>query len=256
MTGAPFLLLQISDTHLGATWDEAVDPEDCLRGVVAAILELPQRPDALLVSGDLTTHGGPADYARVRELLEPLGLKPQVIPGNHDLRGPLREAFGLPGAGDEHTSHTVDLGPLRLLCVDSIIPGADGGALDEGRIEWIEAALSEDRETPTVIALHHPPLLTGIPGFEEISLAPESRTALGETVARHPQVARIVAGHVHRPMVAELAGRAVLTAPSTYMQSALDFEAPELAMGDDPRGFAIHALRDGKLTSHVQTFRG
>lgn len=251
MTRPPFLLLQISDTHLGATWDGS-DPEDGLRAAVEAILALPQRPDALLVSGDLTDDGTAEKYARVKELLAPIGLEPHVIPGNHDLRGPLREAFGLPGVGDEHASHVADLGPLRLVCLDSTIPGAEGGALDEGRIEWLDAALGEDRETPTVIALHHPPLPTGIPTFERIGLAPESRAALAEVVGRHPQVLRLVAGHVHRVIVSELAGRAVLTVPSTYLQAALDFEAPKLVMGADPPGFAVHALRDGELASHLQ----
>jgi 3',5'-cyclic AMP phosphodiesterase CpdA len=252
MTGAPFLLLQISDSHLGATWDDT-DPDDGLRAAVEAILALPQRPDALLVSGDLADSGSSAEYARVQELLAPLGLEPHVIPGNHDLRGPLREAFGLPGEGEEHVSHVADLGPLRLVCLDSTVPGAEGGALDEGRIEWLDAALAEDRETPTVIAMHHPPLRTEIPTFERIGLAPESRAALAAVVGRHRQVARLVAGHVHRVIVSDLAGRAVLTVPSTYLQAALDFEAPKLAMGADPHGFAVHTLRDGELTSHVQT---
>lgn len=248
----PFLLLQISDTHLGADW-EGPDPDECLLRAVEAILALPQRPDALLVSGDLTDNGAPEEYARVRELLAPLDLEPHVLPGNHDLRGPLRAAFGLPGRAEEPVSYAVDLGPLRLVCVDSIIPGAEGGALDGGRAEWLDLALAEDREKPTVVALHHPPLITDLPTFEEIGLASEGRAALAEVLGRHPQVARVVAGHVHRPMVAELAGRAVLTAPSTYMQVALDFAPRPLEMRPDPPGFAIHALRDGALTSHVQT---
>jgi 3',5'-cyclic-AMP phosphodiesterase len=251
MSDAPFLLLQISDTHLGADW-EGPDPDDCLRHAVAAILAMPQRADALVVSGDLTENGAPEEYARVRELLAPLGLEPHVLPGNHDLRGPLREAFGLPGEGEEDTSHVADLGPLRLVCLDSTIPGAEGGALDEGRIEWLDAALGEEPERPTVIAMHHPPLATEIPTFERIGLAPDSQATLAEVVGRHPQVLRLLAGHVHRTIVAELAGRAVLTAPSTYMQVALDFESPKLAMRPEPPGFAIHALRDGTLASHVQ----
>ncbi len=248
----PFLLLQISDTHLGADW-EGPDPDECLLRAVEAILALPQRADALLVSGDLTQNGEPEEYARLRELLAPLDLEPHVLPGNHDLRRPLREAFGLPGAGAEPASHAVDLGPLRLVCLDSTIPGAEGGALDEGRIEWLDATLGEERETPTVLAMHHPPLTTGIPTFERIGLAPQARAALAEVLVRHRQVVRVVAGHVHRTIVAELAGRAVLTAPSTYMQVALDFAAPKLTMRDDPPGFAIHAFGGGALASHVQT---
>jgi Icc protein len=248
----PFLLLQISDTHLGADWD-GPDSDTCLLRAVEAILALPQRPDALVVSGDLTQNGAPEEYERVRRLLEPLDLEPHVLPGNHDLRGPLREAFGLPGAGEEPVSHVARLGPLRLVCLDSTIPGAEGGALDEGRIEWLDAALGEERGTPTVIAMHHPPLNTEIPTFERIGLDPRGRAALAEVLARHPQVMRVIAGHVHRTIVAELAGRAVLTAPSTYMQTVLDFSAPKLKMRDDPPGYAIHAFGNGALASHVQT---
>jgi 3',5'-cyclic-AMP phosphodiesterase len=247
----PFLLLQISDSHIGANWD-GVDPDESLLRAVEAILSLSDRPDALLVSGDLTDNGDPEEYQRVRELLAPLDLVPHVLPGNHDVRGPLREAFGLPGVGDEPVSYAVDLGPLRLICLDSTIPGAEGGSLDGGRVEWLDAALAEDPATPTVIALHHPPLLTEIPTFERIGLEPGSRDALAEVVGRHPQVARIVAGHVHRSIVAELAGRAVVTAPSTYLQAALDFTAPKLQMRPDPPGFAVHALRDGSLATHLQ----
>jgi 3',5'-cyclic-AMP phosphodiesterase len=249
--GAPFLLLQISDTHIGANWD-GVDPDESLLRAVEAILSLPDRPDALLVSGDLTDNGAPDEYQRVRELLAPLDLVPHVLPGNHDLREPLREAFGLPGAGEEPLSHAVDLGPLRLICLDSTIPGAEGGSLDGGRIEWLDRALAEDPEKPTVVALHHPPLRTEIPTFERIGLAPGSCDALAEVIGRHPQVLRIVAGHVHRSIVAELAGRAVVTVPSTYLQSALDFTSPKLAMRADPPGFAVHALRDGSLATHLQ----
>src|SRR5262245_24852881 len=133
---APFLLLQISDPHIGAEWDGG-DPDECLLRAVEAILTLPDRPDALLVSGDLTDNGDPEEYRQVRELLAPLDLEPHVLPGNHDLRAPLREAFGLPGAGDQHVSYAVDLGPLRLVCLDSTIPGAEAGSLDGGRIEWL-----------------------------------------------------------------------------------------------------------------------
>jgi 3',5'-cyclic-AMP phosphodiesterase len=249
-----FVLLQISDTHIGAEWDRPETPDECLAAALAAVGALRQAPDALVLSGDLTQDGTPEQYARVGELLAPLGLEPHVLPGNHDVRGPLREAFGLPGSGEEPASHVAELGPLRLVCLDSTIPGGEGGALDEGRLEWLEEALAADRDAPTVIAMHHPPLLTDMPAFEAIGLAPEARAGLAEVVARHPQVARIVAGHVHRPMVGELAGRPVLTAPSTYMQTVLDLAGTGIDMRPTPAGFALHVLRGGVLTSHVQTF--
>jgi hypothetical protein len=75
---------------------------------------------------------------------------------------------------------------------------------------------------------------------------------LGEILGRHPDVQRVVAGHVHRAIAAELAGRLVLSVPSTYVQGLLDFGATELELSDDPPGFGVHALLDGELVSHIQ----
>ncbi len=249
--GDPFLLLQLSDPHIGAEW-AGPDPEECLARAVEAVGALPQSPGALLVSGDLTNDGSASNYARLGELLAPLGLEPHVLPGNHDERRAMRAAFGLPGSGAEPASHVADLGPLRLVCLDSTIPGGEAGALDEGRLEWLAEVLAADPETPTVIAMHHPPLWTAMPAFEAIGLAASDREALGALVARHPQVVRLVAGHVHRTIVAELAGRPVVTVPSTYLQAAADFGGDKIKMGADPPGFAIHALRDGTLATHIQ----
>jgi 3',5'-cyclic AMP phosphodiesterase CpdA len=250
-----FLLLQLSDPHIGAKWGapDGPTPVDGMRRAVDAVLALPDRPDALVVTGDLTDHGTAEEYSTLRELLEPLGLEPHVIPGNHDRRAPLREAFGLAGTGEEHVSYAADLGPLRLVALDSTIPGANPGALDESRLEWLDAELGRATEQPTVIAIHHPPLLTALPDFDAIGLAAAGREGLAEVLGRHPQVLRIVAGHVHRTIVAELAGRAVVTVPSTYLQGELRFTPDDLAMVDGPPGFAVHALDDGVLTSHVQT---
>jgi Icc-related predicted phosphoesterase len=100
--------------------------------------------------------------------------------------------------------------------------------------------------------MHHPPLRSEMPGFERIGLAPDGREALAAVLDRHPQVMRVVAGHVHRAIVAELAGRAVVTVPSTYLQATLDFTSTGIEMRPDPPGFAIHALRDGTLATHLQ----
>jgi hypothetical protein len=99
--------------------------------------------------------------------------------------------------------------------------------------------------------MHHPPLVTGIPPMDAIGLPDGDRRALGELVARHPQVRCIVAGHVHRAMTAGLGGRAVIVAPSTYLPLRLDFAAPRLGLSPEPPGFALHMMRDGELTSHV-----
>lgn len=247
----PFLLVQLSDSHVGADWD-GVDPAARLSAAVESVGRLEPGPGAVLISGDLVENAADAEYERLRELLEPLAVPLYVLPGNHDDRDALRRHFGVPGAAGEPVQYAADVGPLRLVAIDSTIPGEEAGELDSERLAWLDEELAAAPDSPTLLALHHPPLWTGVPAIDAIGLRVADRRALGDVVGRHPQVRRIVAGHVHRTVAADLAGRLVLAVPSTYIQLKLDFRDEELELTAEPPGFAVHALRDGELVSHVQ----
>jgi Icc protein len=248
--GQPFFLVQLSDPHIGADWTSA-DPVARLAAAIESARAVCPRPDAVLVTGDLTDHATDAEYEQVRELLAPLGGPLYVLPGNHDDRRALRRHFGVPGGDGEAIQYTADLGPWRLVVLDTTRPGEDPGALDAERLGWLDEELARAPQTPTLLAMHHPPLRTGIPAWDELGLADTDRQALGELIAGHPNVRRIVAGHVHRTISGELAGRAVLTVPSTYVQLSLEFGSHELKLADEPAGFAVHVIDGGKLVTHV-----
>jgi Icc protein len=247
----PFLLVQLSDPHIGATWAGG-DPVARLRAAVESVRRLPDVLDALLMSGDLADNAADGEYKLVRELLAQLGVPVYVVPGNHDHRDTLRRHFDLPGAAGTPVQYAVDVGPLRLVVLDSTRPGEVRGELDADRLSWLETELARAPDRLTLLALHHPPVSTGIAAWDEIGLPTADRRALGDVLERHPQVRRIVAGHVHRTMTAELAGRAVLTVPSTYIQTRLSFNSREIETATEPPGFAVHALLDGEVASHVQ----
>ena len=98
MTG-PFLLVQLSDPHIGATWAGG-DPVAGLRAAVESVRRLPDRPDAILMSGDMADNAADGEYELVRDLLAEIGVPVFVLPGNHDDRDRLRAHFDLPGARD------------------------------------------------------------------------------------------------------------------------------------------------------------
>jgi 3',5'-cyclic-AMP phosphodiesterase len=223
-----------------------------LAAAVESVRAIRPQPDAVLVSGDLADHATDDEYDQLRELVASLGSPFYVLPGNHDERRALHRHFGVPGGAGEPVQYSVDLGPLRLVVLDTTRPGEITGALDAEQLEWLDTELGAAPEAVTLLAMHHPPLLTGIPAWDELGLAVADQRALGEVVGRHVQVRRLVGGHVHRTMTAELAGRSVLTAPSTYVQGQLDFRTEEVELSAEPRGFVVHAVVDGELVSHVQ----
>jgi Icc protein len=188
----------------------------------------------------------------LRELLEPLGVPAYVLAGNHDDRRALHRHFGVPGGAGEPVQYSVDLGPLRLVNVDSTIPGEDAGALGPERLGWLESELAAAPGQPTLVAMHHPPLLTGVAVWDEMGLAAADRRALGAVIEPHRQVRRLVAGHFHRTMTGDLAGRPVMVSPSTYVQFHLDFTQQELELASVPAGFVLHAVVDGELISHIE----
>jgi 3',5'-cyclic-AMP phosphodiesterase len=245
-------VLQITDCHVGADWIQAA-PLDTLRVVIDAIRALPDRPQAVLVTGDLANGGVPEQYTELAALLAQLELPLFVIPGNHDSRTALRAAFDLPGAGEEPVQYAIELEGLRVAMLDTQRPGSDGGELGSERLAWLAGELSSHPETPTLIAMHHPPLVTGIAGMDAIAMGTADRAALAALVDEHPQVVGLIAGHVHRTIIGSLAGRPLVTIPSTYAQLGLDLERIDLPMTSAPLAFALHLLVDGRLVSHVET---
>ena len=211
--------------------------------------------DAVLLTGDIADHATDEEYAQVRDLLSPLGAPVYALPGNHDDRAALRRTFDLPGEDGEPVRYSVDLGPLRLVALDTKLPGLDSGALEGDQLEWLDTELTKAPEQPTLIAMHHPPLVIGVPAWDEIGLAESDRQALGDVVTRHRQVRRIVCGHFHSTITGELAGCGVLVVPSTYVQTRLDFEVRTIELTSDLPGFAIHAVVDGEVVSHVKAVR-
>lgn len=248
----PLLLTQISDLHIGATGEEA-DPLARLETVVNAVLALPNPVDAVLVSGDLSDNGSEESYRLARSALDRFECPVHALPGNHDDRGRLRAAFELSGTGAEPINYTAEVGPLRLVLLDSNVPGQDPGRFGPRDLAWLDATLGEEPERPTVLALHHTPLSTGLPGWDAINLDPAEIEALGAVVARHSQLRAIVGGHLHRTATASLAGCPVLSAPSTYLQALpdFDFDAEDVQMVGPP-GFALHVFSEDVLSCQVE----
>jgi len=241
----PFLLAQLSDPHIGATWAGGGSVEG-LAAAVSAVRE--QRPDAVVVTGDLADHASDEEYRQFHELLAPLDAPYYLVPGNHDDR----RAFN--DAGDP-VQYSVDLGPLRLVVLDTTIPGDDAGALGPERLEWLDDELAAEPKQLTLVAMHHPPFLTGVPVWDAMGLATADREALGALIQRHRQIRRLVGGHFHRAVAGELAGCTALIAPSTYTQFELNFTSDGLEHSTDPPGFLLHAVVDGELISHLQPVR-
>ena len=219
-------IVQLSDTHIRPDVAGTPGTHDSLRAAIAHVLRLPSPPDVVIVSGDLTDHGTAEEYAWFRELLAPLPMPVYVIPGNHDDRGRMLELFSAQGAHamSGFMQYVVDAGPLRLIALDTVKPGSDAGELCDARLRWLDERLAEAPAKPTLVFMHHPPFTTGLDVLDRLGLT--GAEAFGAIIARHPQVERIVAGHIHCALQQRFHGTLAMTCTSTSMQIRVDHANP------------------------------
>lgn len=249
------LLCQISDPHVvgeGTLAYGRVDTPAMLQRCLAQIAAMRTRPDALVVTGDLTDHGEPAEYAMLSRLLAPMPMPVYLIPGNHDDRAALRAAFPshahLHADADGFVQYVIDDLPLRLVMLDTLVPGRPGGALCERRLRWLDRVLSQS-DRPTVVCQHHPPIRSGIAFMDRMGLAdPQAEAAV---IARHPQVERVIGGHYHRAFQARFGGTIASACASTAQQLVLDLDpAAGLRLTFEPPGFDLHLWTGRELITH------
>ena len=249
------LIAQISDLHFlpkGTLAFGRVDVAGCLARAIDHLNALAPRPDAVLITGDLTNDGDAAVWADLMVMFGRLAAPLYPLPGNHDDRELMRAAFAqlelFPAQGP--LCFDVGLGPVRLIGLDSLIPGDPAGRLGPEQLAWLDARLGEQPEKPTLVALHHPPFRTGIDHMDAMML--EDGDALAAVIGRHRQVERVLCGHVHRTVQCRFAGTLGLIAPGTAhgVQLALAGEPPRWIM--EPPGVLLHEWRDGQgLVSHL-----
>lgn len=249
------LIAQITDTHIkrpGALAYGRVDTAALLERCVADIRGLDPQPDLIVFTGDLADLGRPEEYEFLKSLLAPLPQRVIAVPGNHDARDPMRAAFAadgyLPRNGFLHFALD-DAGPLRIVGLDTTVPGEGRGELCAERLDWLDVALARQPGRPTLLLMHHPPFATGIGHMDEIGLA--GREAFADIVARHPQVEGILCGHLHRHIQTTVGGRRALTAPSPAHQVDLAIrpDAPS-CFRMEPPGYLLHWWHEGRLVTH------
>jgi 3',5'-cyclic-AMP phosphodiesterase len=250
------IIAQITDTHIreaGTLAYRRVETGGYLARAVEHLLAMTPRPDVVLATGDLVDTGGVAEYRRLRTLLRPLPMPVYLIPGNHDDRTALREVFAdqpyLPREGFLH--FVVEGWPVRLIGLDTLVPGNGSGLMCADRLGWLAARLDEAPDRPTVIFMHHPPFATGIVHMDALGLA--GAEGLAAIVARHPEVERVLCGHLHRPIQVRWAGTVASTAPSTAHQVVLDLaEDAAATFAMEPPACQLHVWRAGTgLISHT-----
>lgn len=248
-------IVHISDTHLldgGRLLGGRYDTAGNLTHTLDAVERLGVRPDAIVFTGDLTDLGEPGAYRALRAAVEPvaarLGAPIVWVAGNHDERPALRAGL-LDGAPSEDPVTSVwDFGGLRLIALDSTVPGWHHGDLEATQLAWLRGILAEPAPLGTILALHHPPLPSHIPFFDILELRNQDEFA---RAIAGTDVRAILAGHLHYSTSGTFAGIPVSVASATCYTMNLQ-RAPEEVNGMDAgQSFHLVHVYDDTVTHAV-----
>ena len=255
-------ILQLSDPHLLA------DPHGLCRGrFPSALLQLAlqqawqqlnaagQRPDQLLITGDLCHDESWGGYVRLGELLAASPLAdlppPWLLAGNHDHGQRLRAALGRRAVIAPAVIICAD---WQVLLLDSQVPGRLDGRLGLRQLDWLERRL-QGSNLPLLVALHHPPGAIGDPMFDAIGLG--DGQALLERLRASGRLRGVVCGHVHQHWQGLLPGPApassgslLLACPSTLCAFPPVQPCP-LGRADDPGARLLELTSAGEIRQRL-----
>lgn len=217
-----FTVAHLSDPHLLAETRQfgVIDTGARLEAALRRLLEMRPTPRAVVFTGDLADLAEPAAYDALRALVEPvaaeLGAEVVWVMGNHDERAAFAQALhgeAGPGAGDRPQDRVHDVGGLRIVALDTSVPGYHHGELTDDQLTWLADVLADPAPLGTLLAMHHPPTpIPMLPVAQIIELDDQHRLA---EVIRGTDVRGILAGHLHFTSWTTFAGIPVSVAGAT-----------------------------------------
>jgi Icc protein len=254
------LIAQMTDIHIGFAPHER--PEEYnrqrFRATLARLLAAPNVPDMLVLSGDLTDHGDRESYERTAELLVGCPFPVWPMMGNHDMRAALLHAFPQVQADVGFLHSVLEQDGLRIVLLDTVDEGRHGGAFCERRQAWLKARLDEAPDTPTLIFMHHPPVVSGIDWMDPGPAEPWVRR-FATALRGRKQVLAIHCGHLHRPLAATFEGIPLHVTPSVAPLVAMDLRPVDRDQPDgrdlvttEPPAYALHRWDGANLVTHYE----
>jgi hypothetical protein len=103
--------------------------------------------------------------------------------------------------------------------------------------------------------MHHPPFDTGVWWMDCVGLPEEHRRGFEAVIRRHPQVRRVISGHVHRPVQTVWGTTVVSVAPSTAHQVALDLvPGGSMRITAEPPLLTLLDWTDDRVLTHTTAF--
>ncbi|MBT1002301.1 phosphodiesterase [Paenarthrobacter sp. DKR-5] len=248
-------ILHLSDTHLVGGPEPlygAVDSEGNLRRLFDELLESGNKPEAIVFTGDLADRGEAEAYKRLTGIVQPaaeaMGTELIWAMGNHDDRANFRSLLLGEEAGTEPVDRSYDINGLRIITLDSTVPGYHHGEISPAQLQWLADELKDPAPDGTILAMHHPP----VPSVLDLAVLVELRDQQPlADVLWGSDVRTIIAGHLHYTTTATFAGIPVSVASATCYTQDLNIPAGHTRPQDGAQSFNMVHVYDHTVVSSV-----
>jgi len=191
--------VQISDTHIGFNRPANPNPGDTLRQTIAKIKALPQTPDFILHTGDITHTSTPEQFDNAHGMLQDLAIPIHFVPGEHDTQdeGGGREYLARFGQGTRGDGwYSFDIGGAHFIALVNVVHLNPGGlgSLGADQIQWLRDDVAHLPASTPIIVFAHMPLWAVYPqwgwGTEDASVALAALQRFGSVT--------VLNGHIHQ----------------------------------------------------------
>ncbi|NJL39587.1 MAG: 3',5'-cyclic-AMP phosphodiesterase [Leptolyngbyaceae cyanobacterium SM1_4_3] len=246
---SPLLVAQLTDTHLFA--DESQEllglaTAKSLSVVLDYLQKLQPQPDLLLLTGDLSQDETAESYHRLHHAVLPLKIPAYWLPGNHDALSVMEQVLCTAPISAEKAFQQ---GGWNFVLLNSATPGRVDGQLSPQSLNWLEQQLQANSQSPTLLALHHPPFPIGSDWMDGINL--QNSAALFAVTDRYPQVKLVLFGHIHQEFDSWRRNVRYLGTPSTCVQ--FKPKSTNFALDQLKPGFRLlYLYPDGSYNTQVE----
>lgn len=246
----PLRVAQLTDMHLYADasrLSKGIQTSKTFQAVLNALALISPKPDVVLLTGDLSNDETIGSYQNLYRSLAPFAIPTYWIAGNHDLPDVMEPILSQPPFSQEKA---FQLGNWQFIMLNSRLAQHVEGELSEETLSWLDDQLVAHPLHPTLVALHHPPLLIGSTWMDEIGL--QNRDRLFQVLDRHPQVRLVLFGHIHQAFDRWRNDVRYLGTPSTCVQFIPDCNEFAIDSTQQP-GFRLLTLYpDGRFDTTVE----
>ncbi|TSD85005.1 metallophosphoesterase [Mycobacterium sp. KBS0706] len=248
-----FTFLQISDSHVG--FDKPANPNalGTLQEAVARIGTLPQKPDFLIHTGDISHLSKPKEFDDADQVIGGARLPVHYVPGEHDLLDDgtgqaYRDRYGRGSQGAGW--YSFDSGGVHFIGLVNVVDLKAGGLgnLGHDQLEWLEDDLRGKSGSTPIVVFAHIPLWTV---YQDWGWGTEDGAQALSYLKRFGSVT-VLNGHIHQ-LMQKVEGDVVF---HTAMSTAFPQPAPGSAPSPGPMTVPPDRLRSLLGTTRVTVQQG